>query len=579
MNREIIMGCCEPVLGPVENYYTKPTIDRMLDEISSAITSGCCITPEEVDEKIEEAISGITVSGVTEEELNEAIASAKTEIEAEIPSLDGYATQQWVEDQQYITGVDLSNYALKSEIPTVPTSNTAFTNDAGYLTEHQSLSGYATEAFVSAYTYDKSTIDEKVAGGGSFDPSQYYNKTATDALLDEKLDVTAYTPTDLSNYYTKTEVDNEIISAITDVEAEIPTVPTSNTAFTNDAGYLTEHQSLSGYATEQWVEDKHYITGVDLSNYATKAEIPVVPTSNTAFTNDAGYITGVDLSNYATVDNLTAATDDMATQTWVNNQGYLTEHQSLTAYSTTQEVNTMINQSVSGKQDTLSAGTNITIVDNVISASGGGGKAIKGGRGITVTTGATADTVSFNLPISAGTGTYSLVEGIGTTASGDYGSHAEGDTTTASNDSAHAEGNSTTASGAYSHAEGLNTTASGHASHTEGYYTRATNKSEHASGQYNVSNKANNTFGDSGNTLFSVGNGTATSGRHNAFEIRQNGDIYVTSGSTDIKLQDSIVTSTEKATWNAKPDVWCGTSSQWSQISGNTQPNTIYLVY
>ena len=33
----------------------------------------------------------------------------------------------------------------------------------------------------------------------------------------------------------------------------------------------------------------------------------------------------------------------------------------------------VLNESLSGKQDTLSAGTNITIVDNVISASGGGG--------------------------------------------------------------------------------------------------------------------------------------------------------------------------------------------------------------
>lgn len=246
------MGCCEPVLAPIENYYTKYQIDKM---IASAVTSGCCITPEEVDEKIEEAISGITVSGVTEEELNNAIASAKTEIEA--------------------------------EIPTVPTKVSAFENDVPYLTEHQSLSGYATEQWV--------------------------------------LDKNYITGVDLSNYATK---------------AEIPTVPTSNTAFTNDAGYLTEHQSLSGYATEQWVEDKHYITGVDLSDYALKSEIPTVPTSNTAFTNDAGY---------------------------------LTEHQSLTAYSTTNEVNELINQSVSGKQDTLSAGTNITIVDNVISATGGGG--------------------------------------------------------------------------------------------------------------------------------------------------------------------------------------------------------------
>ena len=130
------MGCCELVLGPVENYYTKPTIDRKLEEITSAITSGCCITPEEVDEKIEEAISGITVSGVTEEQLNEAIDSAKTEIEAEIPSLDGYASEQWVLDQHYITGVDLSNYATLQDIPTVPTKVSAFENDVPYLTEH-----------------------------------------------------------------------------------------------------------------------------------------------------------------------------------------------------------------------------------------------------------------------------------------------------------------------------------------------------------------------------------------------------------------------------------------------------------
>lgn len=100
------MGCCEPVLAPIENYYTKYQIDKMM----SGVTSGCCITPEEVDEKIE---------------------SAKTEIESEIPSLSGYATEQWVEDQHYISGVDLSDYALKSEIPT---SNSGLTNDAQYIT-------------------------------------------------------------------------------------------------------------------------------------------------------------------------------------------------------------------------------------------------------------------------------------------------------------------------------------------------------------------------------------------------------------------------------------------------------------
>lgn len=142
------MGCCQPVLGPIENYYTKYAIDKMLEEIESGITSGCCITPEEVDEKIDEAISGISPDlsdYYTKEEVDALIP--------EVPSLSGYATEQWVEDKHYISGVDLSDYALKSEIPTVPTSNTAFTNDAGYLTEHQSLSGYATEQWVEDKHY------------------------------------------------------------------------------------------------------------------------------------------------------------------------------------------------------------------------------------------------------------------------------------------------------------------------------------------------------------------------------------------------------------------------------------------
>lgn len=106
------MGCCQPVLGPIENYYTKYQVDQMLEEIESAITSGCCITPEEVDEKIEEAISGISPDlsdYYTKEEVDELIP--------EVPSLSGYATEQWVLDKHYITGVDLSDYVTKEELP------------------------------------------------------------------------------------------------------------------------------------------------------------------------------------------------------------------------------------------------------------------------------------------------------------------------------------------------------------------------------------------------------------------------------------------------------------------------------
>lgn len=210
---------------------------------------------------------------------------------------------------------------------------------------------------------------------------------------------------------------------------------------------------------------------------------------------------------------------------------------------------------VANKQDTLVSGTNIKTINNEsILGSGnitiqGGGGTYTAGRGIDITGGE----ISVSLPISAGTGTNSILEGAAsestaqnahaegeyTHATGRY-SHAEGGVTYATSNAAHAEGYSTYANGLRSHAEGAESVADGNTSHAEGKDTRTKNFAEHASGAYNVSSSASTTFGDSGNTLFSVGNGTSDNARHNAFEIRQNGDIYLSSGGTDIKLQDHL---------------------------------------
>ena len=75
--------------------------------------------------------------------------------------------------------VDLSNYALKSEIPT---NVSAFTNDAGYLTDHQDLSAYALKTEipdVSVYAL-KSEIP---------DVSSYQTAEQVNALIDVKLGV------------------------------------------------------------------------------------------------------------------------------------------------------------------------------------------------------------------------------------------------------------------------------------------------------------------------------------------------------------------------------------------------------
>ena len=128
-------------------------------------------------------------------------------------ALNGYATEQWVENKGYLTEhQSLNNYYTKSETSGATQISTALASKADTATTYtksevdtalsgkQDVSGmtaYATssdvESYVSGYTYDKATIDSKVASGGTFDPTQYYTKTATDALLDDKFDVSAFT--------------------------------------------------------------------------------------------------------------------------------------------------------------------------------------------------------------------------------------------------------------------------------------------------------------------------------------------------------------------------------------------------
>ena len=114
-----------------------------------------------------------------------------------------------------------------------------------------------------------------------------------------------------------------------------------------------------------------------------------------------------------------------------------------------------------------------------------------------------------------------------TLASGD-GSHAEGRNTTASGNYSHAEGFRCVASAATAHAEGSNTKAFYNHSHAEGYYTTTSNQVEHAQGGYNKSH-GNSTLwdGNSGNTIHSIGIGLADSARTNAVEVMQNGDYYI----------------------------------------------------
>ena len=189
----------------------------------------------------------------------------------DIPSLSGYATQTWVQNQGYLKEhQSLAEYALKTEIPIVPNKVSAFENDAGYLTSHQSLKDYATKSWVQNQGY----------------------------LTQHQ---------DISGLATKLELQT--------VEDKIPTIPTKVSAFENDVGYLTKHQSLANYALKSELpknvsdltNDAKYITasgapvqsvngktGAVVLNATDVQALPnttVIPTTTSQLTNNSGYIT------------------------------------------------------------------------------------------------------------------------------------------------------------------------------------------------------------------------------------------------------------------------------------------------
>lgn len=230
-----------------------------------------------------------------------------------------------------------------------------------------------------------------------------------------------------------------------------------------------------------------------------------------------------------------------------------------------------ISAAVSGKVDTSAITSSVTsastdsevptakAVHDAISAGGGGGKAIEAGRGISITTGETADTVSFNLPISAGTGSNSIVIGDSykpserATASGAIALNGVGFLPTyATGPNSLAIGQNTNSIGRCSLAGGSYSKSSGESSFSFGSWAKTKNYTEASFGNNNKPAFLSDNFGNSGNTLFSVGNGRAIADEtsHNAFEVRQNGDIYIadTNDTTTsnywekpmIKLQDQL---------------------------------------
>lgn len=148
---------------------------------------------------------------------------------------------------------------------------------------------------------------------------------------------------DLENFVARPEIDTLIANKAdkehthTEYLTAIPSEYITEAELDNK-GYLTQHQSLDGFATEAWVESKNYLTiKQSLSTYATKEEL-----ANAI--NSIDHPT-VDLTEYVTKTELDGFIKEIpaeyVTETELTAKGYLTE-QNLSSYATESFVNEAI---------------------------------------------------------------------------------------------------------------------------------------------------------------------------------------------------------------------------------------------
>ena len=239
-------------------YYNKSEVDSKVNDLTSKITENSEIK-EFVKSEIKKVVSNAPESLDTIAEIATALKN-NPDVVTEILNK--------IEAKIDITAAD-AKYALKTEVQTPDLSNyynktevDAKTTELAKKSELPSLENY----YSKTETYNKSEVDAKVAAGGTFDASSYYQKSDIDSKVEElakksetysKSEVDAKTAelAKKSETYNKSEVDTKISGIQTGtneekvnelIDAKLNPVKTSLfTETAADAKYQTKENAFT----------------------------------------------------------------------------------------------------------------------------------------------------------------------------------------------------------------------------------------------------------------------------------------------------------------------------------------------
>ena len=340
---------------------------------------------------VDEALSDTSKNPVQNKVVNDAIGKKQDTI-SDLETIRSGAALGKTAYQKPITGIPASDIA-EGVIPTVPTNVSAFNNDAGYLTQHQSLDDYYTKQEVNDLTsnffdnvkYDSDSKKINFTNGvdviATIDATGFIKDgmVSNVAISEGNLVITFNTDagkepisialTDIfnpANYYDKTAMDGKL--------ADYPTISTMNTALGQKANATDIYtQTEINNKLNAKANSADLATVAKSGSYNDLTDKPVIPVVDEALSdtsknpvqnkvvNDAigkkqntisdletirsgaalgatAYqkpITGIPASDIAEGVIPTVPTNVSA---FTNDAGYLKEHQSLVDYYTKLEV-------------------------------------------------------------------------------------------------------------------------------------------------------------------------------------------------------------------------------------------------
>ena len=273
------------------NYYTKSEVDEAIAAVDISDQLANYYTSSQTDQKIKSAISTSESNASNKYATKTEVSNLETEVANSyalktdldtimIPVYAGYHMIKETQTDVTVARRDGSgssakystlSYADSIEIVDGKLSLISPTtvSNPSYNTVKDVIKGkYVNSKIGSVSTYYKIPSDAKISYTSASSPVSYENVNvnkvykitavnyATQSYVDNavaSVDVTEQ----LANYYTKTETNEQISSAITASESNASNtyalkteIPTKVSTLENDAGYLTEHQDLSDYATK-----------------------------------------------------------------------------------------------------------------------------------------------------------------------------------------------------------------------------------------------------------------------------------------------------------------------------------------